>query len=284
LPENTSVSIVIPSKDNKSYLSKCVSSIIEKSSFADYEIIVVDNGSTAAETLDYFENISRSPKIRVIRKPIPFNFSALCNFGAAEASGDAIIFLNDDTEVIDADWMQRLAAHSLLPYVGCVGAKLLYGHDGSVQHNGILNLADGPGHAFVGRHVNDPGYFARNLLDGNWLAVTAACLAIERKKFEAVGGFDEDLGVAYNDVELGFRLYEAGFYNVCCASVHLTHHESVSRGVDHISPEKMKRLRKEKEYLYSKHPRFYMNDPFFNINLHPNDPQFDLKNVWSGER
>lgn len=284
LPENTSVSIVIPSKNNKAYLSKCVSSIIEKSSFTDYEIIVVDNGSTATETLNYFADISRNPKIRVIPKPIPFNFSALCNFGAAEATGDVIIFLNDDTEVIDADWMQRLAAHSLLPHAGCVGAKLLYGHDGSVQHNGIVNLADGPGHAFIGSPANAPGYFARNVLDGNWLAVTAACLAIERGKFEAVGGFDEDLGVAYNDVELGFRLYEAGFYNVCCASVQLTHHESVSRGIDQLSPEKMKRLLREKEYLYSKHPRFYMHDPFFNTNLHPNDPHFNLKTIWPGER
>jgi GT2 family glycosyltransferase len=157
-----------------------------------------------------------------------------------------------------------------------VGAKLLYPQTLRVQHGGVLNLASGPCHAFLHQPADTPGYFMRNLLEYNWIAVTGACLMVERAKFESVGGFDESFPVAYNDVDLCFRLLKRGLYHVVCPSVQLLHHESLSRGPDHETPEKRARLEADSHRLRTEHPDFLMHDPFYNPNLHPESVQFGL--------
>lgn len=269
------ISIIIPSRDNCEVLRRCLNSIIELSTYTNFELIIVDNGSNKLETLLLFDELRKQSKISVIRHDAPFNFSELNNIGASRARGEILLFLNDDTEVLSADWLQRMAGYAQLDHVGTVGAKLLY-PGGEIQHAGIINLEDGPGHAFLRQASDAPGYYMRNLLEYNWLAVTGACLMVELSKFESIGGFDETLPVAYNDVELCFRLREAGFYNVVCQSVRLIHHESVSRGADNLSSEKRARLERDKRRLFALHPSYFQYDPFHSPNLHPNGINFEI--------
>nr|ANF28855.1 bifunctional glycosyltransferase methyltansferase [Franconibacter pulveris] len=270
------VSIIIPTRDNYNVLSRCIDSLLKGTKYDNYEIIILDNGSTSPETLSYLEQLSKLDKIKTIRHDHPFNFSELNNIGVSNSRGDVLLFLNDDTEIINDDWLERMIGYAQLPHIGAVGAKLYYPNKKCVQHAGIVNLADGPGHAMLGLNEEEPGYFMRNKLEYNWIAVTGACLMIERHKFEKIGRFDEDFPIAYNDVDLCFRLISSGYYNVVCQAVELYHHESVSRGVDHIDVEKAQRLHMEKQRLYQKHPRYYQYDPFFNINLHPNGINFEV--------
>ncbi|MFG1423686.1 glycosyltransferase family 2 protein [Roseixanthobacter liquoris] len=268
------VSIIIPSKNNWAVLRQCLRSIQEKSTYRNFELIVVDNGSSETETLAYLDSLAGEEGVHVVRHDFPFNFSALCNVGVRAASGEVLLFLNDDTEVITPDWLDRMIGYAQQSHIGAVGAKLLYPKSHRVQHAGVVYIADGPSHAFLGANAKDPCYYARNMLDSNWLAVTGACLMVERSKFETVGGFDESFPVAYNDVDLCFRLVEAGLFNVVCPAAELLHYESMSRGIDHVSAEKMARLRADKRRLDVAHPLFFMRDPFFSPNLHPNDLTF----------
>lgn len=276
IQNNPLVSIIIPTRDNFRVLSRCIDSIIERSSYKNVEIIVVDNGSVKQETLEYFERIKEYSQVKIIRHDIPFNYSELNNVGVKYASGDIYIFLNDDTEVITQDWIEDLGGYAQLKHIGAVGAKLLYPNTELNQHAGVLSLECGPSHAFLKYDANLPGYYMRNLLDYNWLAVTGACLVIEASKYNIIGGFDESFPIAYNDIELCIRLHKIGLYNVVCQSVRLYHHESISRGVDDIDPTKMVRLKKDMRRLYSVHPYYFQYDPFYNVNLHPNSVNFDL--------
>ncbi|MDU4995773.1 MAG: glycosyltransferase [Enterobacteriaceae bacterium] len=273
---NPLVSIIIPTRDNCNVLRRCVDSIKNMTRYSQYEIIILDNGSVAADALEYFSSLESEEKIKVIRHDRPFNFSELNNVGVAESKGEILLFLNDDTEVLHADWLERLIGYAQLPHVGAVGAKLIYPETNLVQHAGVLNLAGGPMHALHNMDRTHPGYFMRNLLEYNWLAVTGACLMMERKKFDRIGQFDESFPIAYNDVDLCFRSVDAGYYNVMCPAVELYHYESVSRGLDHQDEEKVRRLMNELSRLNEKHPRYYQYDPFFNINLHPNGINFEV--------
>lgn len=276
-PVNTPlVSIIIPTRDNYEVVRRCIESIINKTNYSYFEIIILDNGSVDDTCLSYLKEVNEVKNISVIRHDRPFNFSELNNVGVKKSKGDILLFLNDDTEVIQADWLERMIGFAQLPHVGAVGAKLLYPHNKNVQHAGIVNLADGPGHAFLNAEREHPGYFMRNKLDYNWLAVTGACLMMERSKFVQIGCYDESFPVAYNDVELCFRSVDAGYYNVVCQGVELYHYESVSRGVDHLDQVKTKRLLSEKHRLYDKHPAYYQYDPYFNVNLHPNGINFEV--------
>ncbi|MCJ1880852.1 glycosyltransferase [Pseudomonas nitroreducens] len=270
------ISIIIPSRDNAEVLRRCIDSIRSQSTYRRYEIILLDNGSLAPDTVAYFKLQDLIEGTCVIRHDAPFNFSELNNLGVQQAKGDILLFLNDDTEVLCPDWLERLAGYAQLPHIAAVGAKLLYPGKAGIQHAGVLNLANGPVHALL-RHVSDaPAYFMRNLLEYNWMAVTGACLMIERSKFEAIGGFDESFPIAYNDIELCFRALDHGYYNVVCQAVTLTHHESVSRGLDHVDPAKLARLQNELARLYQKHPQYYQHDPFHNPNLHPCGLNFEV--------
>ncbi len=271
-----SISIIIPSRDNGQVLQRCIDSIQKKSSYRNFEIIILDNGSADQSTLSYLQELHNERLARVIRHDAPFNFSELNNIGAKNASGELLLFLNDDTEVLCSDWLERMGGYAQLSHVGAVGAKLLYPGGKEVQHAGVLNLVNGPVHAFLRHDSERPGYFMRNLLEYNWLAVTGACLMMEASKFNALGGFDVTLPIAYNDIELCLRSVEKGFYNVVCQAVTLIHHESVSRGLDHVDPLKLKRLQKELGHLYSIHPGYFQYDPFHNPNLHPSGLNFEV--------
>jgi len=270
------ISIIIPSRDNSEVLRRCLDSIRSQTTYANHEIILLDNGSVQPETLAYLETQKKQEGTQVIRHDAPFNFSELNNLGVRHSRGDILLFLNDDTEVLCPDWLERMGGYAQLPHVAAVGAKLLYPGNKGIQHAGVLNLANGPVHAFLHHDSEAPAYFMRNLLEYNWMAVTGACLMMERSKFDALGGFDESFPVAYNDIELCFRGIERGYFNVVCQAVSLVHHESVSRGLDQIDPAKLARLQNEQARLYQKHPQYFQYDPFHNPNLHPSGLNFEV--------
>ncbi len=272
------VSVIIPSKDQPRLLEQCLKGLRENTDYPDFEIIVVDNGSSDANRAA-IENLRETYGFQYLYEKEEFNFSRMCNRGATAAKGDLLLFLNDDVEVFGqkAPWMRRMAGQALLAHVGAVGAKLWYpwqeGEDRRkapehprIQHCGITNIALGPVHKMGGMEDRGNIYHYRNRATYNVLAVTAACLMVRREKFDAVGGFDEGLAVAYNDVDFCFSLYEKGWYNVVRADAILIHHESASRGSDE-SPEKRRRREAELEKLYRKHPALYGRDPFYSPHL-----------------
>ena len=267
-PKDKSISIIIPSKDQPDILEKCVSSIRNRTEEpgSRAEIIIVDNGSTAHNRLK-IEALSRKYELSYYYKPMAFNFSFMCNIGAARATGKYLLFLNDDMEVIQTDWLDRMLQSAQLPHVGAVGAKLLYPDSDLIQHVGVTNLEIGPAHKLLKLHDEKVYYHGQNRHVYDMIGVTAACLMIERDKFGKVQGFSEALAVAYNDVDLCFSLYEAGYYNVQRNDVVLYHHESLSRGDDLLSEEKKERLLREKQVLYQRHPALKGKDPFYSEHL-----------------
>ena len=269
------VSIIIPSKDNTELLFQCIASIRKYTQYPNYEIVVIDNGSNE-ENREKISEFAKENQVIYHYEKMEFNFSRMCNLGAEIATGEFLLFLNDDIEIINGEWLSRLAGHASLPHIGAVGAKLLYPDSNIIQHIGITNLGIGPSHSYIGFSDGASYYFGRNRMDYNVLAVTAACVIVSRKKFKEVEGFDEKLTVAYNDVDLCFKLYEAGYYNVIRNDVSMYHYESASRGSDDIDAEKRQRLQKEKERLYSKHKTLDGRDPFYNENLTQNKVNFTL--------
>ena len=219
------VSIIVPSRDNGTVLHSCISSVVKHSVWQKMEFIVVDNGSRDHETLVSLARLGSEFDCRVIRHDADFNFSELCNVGARAANGQLLLFLNDDTELRSADAIARMAGYAQLHHIGAVGAKLLYPDTYQIQHAGIINLSCGPGHALARLSGAVHGYFLRNTVEYNWIAVTGACLMIQRDRFELVGFFDESLPIAYNDVELCMRLIKRGLYNVVCPMAEWIHHE-----------------------------------------------------------
>ena len=302
---NPLVSIVIPSKDNYDILKMCLSSVLEKTEYRNFEIVLVDNGSNEenkAKIVQLLVELNRKygeDRIRYIYEKLEFNFSRMCNMGANAAKGDLILFLNDDievsedveknanTQVVAAKWLSILVGQAQVPYAGAVGCKLYYPNTIQLQHAGVLNLRIGPGHCLYGRDDNLNYYYGRNLLDYNFVVVTGACLMVETKKFKEIGGFDEGFPVTYNDVDLCFRLVKAGYYNVLRNDVALVHHESVSRGFDEASVEKEERRKREMARLYEKNPMFANGyDPCYNPNLAPNngDFAFDMSKAYLLEK
>lgn len=271
------VSIVIPSKNNGKTLRTCITSIVERSTYSNVEIVVVDNGSSEPETLAYLHELADTGTACTIQHDEPFNFSQLCNAGVRRSSGELLLFLNDDTAVLTRDWLERMIGYAQLDHVGAVGAKLLYPQSRKVQHAGVIALGRrGPSHAFLGVAANKPCYFARNVLEVNWIAVTGACLMLDRAKFVQIGGFDEDFPVAYNDIDLCYRLLKAGYFNVNCQAAQVLHYESMSRGSDHVDSEKMRRLRADKNRLDMRHPQFFLRDPYFSLNFDQTSIMFDI--------
>lgn len=272
------VSIIIPSKDNPEVIERCIKSIVKRTEYKGYEIIVIDNGSSPENKISY-ERTCASNNCRYFHSPMEFNFSKMCNLGAKYSRGDHLLFLNDDTEVIDGEWLDRMLGQAQQSHTGAVGAKLLYSDSNRIQHIGVLNLMPGPDHALGRMDDSVPYYFGVNIHDTNFIAVTGACLMVGRDKFFEVGGFDEDLMIAYNDVDLCFRLLEAGYYNVSRMDVRLYHYESYSRGIDTMDETKLRRLTSERERLYIKHPQFSLSehmDPFYNHHLVQNKPDYSF--------
>lgn len=265
-PKNTLVSVVIPSKDNFDVYKRCVDSLFALTKNVKYEIVTVDNGSNE-ENRKKYEDYAEQKKITYIYEPMEFNFSRMCNIGVSRSSGNMILLLNDDIEIIQENWMERMAGHAALPYVGAVGAKLLYPNTTLIQHIGVISFENGPVHSFAQMDDTPVYYFCRNKIEYNYSAVTAACLMVEKKKYQEAGGFEEGFAVAYNDVDFCYKLTEHGYYNVSRMDAVLYHHESLSRGSDVMDVQKFERLKKERANLYNKHPQFIGKDFFYNPNL-----------------
>lgn len=261
------VSIIIPTKDKLGMLSRCVSSLLEKTTYKNFEIIIIDNGSVEDTTLRYFDSISRLGNVRVIHDERSFNFSRLNNFAVTHAKGSLLAFLNNDLEVISPDWLSEMVSYSVQPHNGAIGARLWY-PNGLLQHGGvILGIGGVAGHNHKGRPRSDVGYFNRAILAQNLSAVTAACLVIRREIFDAVGGFDEEnLSIAFNDVDFCIKVREQGFKNVWTPYAELYHYESVSRGYEH-TPEKFERFERETRAMKQRWGNALNVDPYYNPNL-----------------
>ena len=266
------VSIIIPSKDYTNVLDTCIQSIVEKSTYDNYEIIVIENNSTESETFTYYEKIQQDhPCVRVEYWPAEFNFSKLMNFGAQKATGEYLLLLNNDTEVITPDWIEEMLGICARPEVGAVGARLYYPDD-VVQHAGVLLSGKCAGHVDVGIARHTLGYFALSSTTRNVSAVTAACLMTRKADFEAVGGFTEELTVAYNDVDYCLKLREQGKLIVLSAQTELYHYESLSRGYEEGTAKQIRFL-KEQAYMHSRWAEYFvLGDPYMNKNLNQDEP------------
>lgn len=280
--EEDLVSIIIPSKDNVEVLRKCIHSIVEYTAYPKYEIIVVDNGSDK-ENKAVVEKMREVYGFRYLYQPMPFNFSRMCNMGAQEAKGNLLLLLNDDMEVIQGDWLHRLAGATKQRNVGAVGAKLLYPDSTLIQHVGVTNTVDGPGHKLKQMDDTYSYYYGHNKLIYDMIGVTAACMMIRKNVYMKIGGLYEELKVAYNDVDLCFRLCEMRMRNVQRNDVALYHHESLSRGDDMRDDKKMERLMKEKEILYRRHPHLYKIDPYCGRSMNAGSPAYECRYVYGYE-
>ena len=267
LHEKPLVSILIPNRDQAAVLRRCVHSIQSLTSYKNYEILILENNSEEPETFACYEELTRDARTRVLNWEHPFNYSAINNYGASRAKGDYLLLLNNDTEVLSENWLSELLSDAAQPGVGAAGAKLLYSDD-TIQHAGVvLGLGGIAGHVGSRTPGSIPGYFGRAVVRQNISAVTGACLLISARDFQLVGGLEEDLPLAYNDIDLCLKLRKMGLRIVLNPQVQLYHHESLSRGAED-TPEKQMRLQRESQYLVEKWgDSLTGNDPYYNPNL-----------------
>ncbi|SDS00487.1 Glycosyltransferase, GT2 family [Halopseudomonas xinjiangensis] len=259
------VSLIIPTRNGVELLRQCVSSIREKTDYPNYELIIIDNGSDDPATLSYLRYIE-SPTVRVIRDDRPFNFSALNNVGAAAASGEVLGLINNDIEVISPSWLREMVSHALRPEVGAVGAKLSYPND-RIQHAGVvLGMGGVAEHAHKQLPRTAYGYFSRASLISGFSAVTGACLIVRKALYQELGGLNEELAVAYNDIDFCLRLKQAGYRNIFLPSAELYHHESATRGPE-SDPAKLERLAREEQYMWERWEAWLKHDPAYSPNL-----------------
>ncbi|NJO81184.1 MAG: glycosyltransferase, partial [Cyanobacteria bacterium RM1_2_2] len=266
--EQERVSIIIPTKDLGQELNQCLTSIFTKSRYPNYEVILIDNGSVEPYTAEVIQTWQQQEltRFRCYELNIPFNFSKLNNFGVSKATGKYLLFLNNDTEVITPDWIEAMVEQAQRSAIGAVGATLLY-PDHKIQHAGVvMGLGALAGHVFSHFPDTSPGYFGQLLTANNYSAVTAACMMCRRDVFEAAGGFNEQLAVALNDIDLCLTILEKGYRNICTPHAVLYHHESKSRGHED-SPEKKSRFLKECEYMKQRWKEIYENDPCYSPHL-----------------
>jgi GT2 family glycosyltransferase len=261
------VTLIIPTRDAYDILSKCIESIIKRTTYPNYEIIVVDNQSRCSRTLSYLDELDKHANLRVLRYDQPFNYSAINNFAVEHAKGDVLGLINNDVEVITPDWLSEMATHVARAEIGCVGAKLYYPDD-TIQHGGvILGLGGVAGHSHKHLARCAVGYFGRLKIVHNVSAVTGAALLIRKEVFELVGGLDEDeLAVNFNDVDLCLRVKHAGYFNLWTPFAELYHHESKTRGADK-TPEKQARFKRECEVMQRRWSNELFNDPCYSPHL-----------------
>ncbi|SAK74671.1 glycosyl transferase family protein [Caballeronia pedi] len=260
------VSIVIPTRDGLALTKQCIDSVLAETLYREYEIIVVDNGSVKPETLAYFDEIASKKGIRVIRDDSPFNFSALNNRAVREAKGEFVCLLNNDIEVISPDWLNEMVGIAAQPGIGAVGACLWYPND-MLQHGGVLiGLGGVAGHMHHNMRRGLFGHFGRAVSMQNLSAVTAACLVVKKSVYEEVGGLNEELAVAFNDVDFCLRLVKAGYRNVWTPHAELYHHESATRGSD-MDADKYQRFVGEVRWMEKEWHGWLENDPAYNPNL-----------------
>ena len=260
------VSLVIPTRDRVDLLRTCVESLLAKTDYPDFEIVVVDNQSRDPETFAYFAELERDARTRVLRYDAPFNYSAINNWAVAQCDGALVGLLNNDIEAIGPGWLREMAGHALRPEIGAVGAMLYYPND-TIQHAGVvLGVGGVANHAYLGQPRGYPGHGGRAKVAQGLSAVTAACLLVRREAYERVGGLDETLEVAFNDVDFCLRLRAAGLQNLWTPFAEFYHHESASRGSED-TPEKAARFRGEVERMESRWCEQLYWDPAYNPNL-----------------
>lgn len=266
--EKPLVSIIIPTRDYMDITKTCVDSIYKKSTYKNFEIVIANNDSKKEETLNFFKEYSKKYKnFRVIDCIMDFNYSKINNIAIKKSKGDYIILLNNDTEIITENWIETMLGYAMQKHIGCVGAKLLYPDDLTIQHAGvILGLGGVASHAYIGETRDALGMYGRLRVPYDYAANTAACLMVNKKKFQEVNGLEEDLMVAYNDIDFNIKLLNAGYYNVFLPQVEIIHYESKSRGLD-TSSEKYKRFQKESQYMWDKWKEMLNSDPFYNNNF-----------------
>lgn len=278
------ISIVIPNKDHVADLRRCITSILEKSTYENYEIVVVENGSETKEIFDYYASLKEYDNIRVVTYEMPegqrgFNYSAVNNFGVKQTKGDYILLLNNDTEVITVNWMEELLMYAQREDVGAAGAKLYYGNK-TIQHAGVvlqLGAHRTAGHSHYGQSRENLGYMGRLCYAQNVSAVTGACLLVKKSLFEEVGGLDESFAISLNDVDFCLKLREKGLLNVFTPFAELYHYESVSRGLDD-SGEKAERYNRESAHFREKWKTVLeKGDPYYNPNFSLDRSDFALK-------
>ncbi|WP_303290724.1 glycosyltransferase [Marinobacter sp. SS5-14b] len=277
------ISLIIPTRNGLDLVRTCIESIVQKTSYPNYEIILVDNGSDDPKCLEYFATVEDQYSfIRVKRDDRPFNYSALNNTAVSEANGEIIGLINNDIEVIEPNWLSEMVGVVVQPDVGAVGAKLLY-PDNTVQHAGVvIGIGGVAGHVHLNYHRDDVGYFCRLNVTNEYSAVTAACLLVKKSDFEKVGGLnEEDLTVAFNDVDFCLKLKEMGLRNVWTPYALLYHHESATRGYED-SPEKVARFNKEANYMMRKWGKYIAHDPCYSPNLSLTASDFSL--AWPPRR
>lgn len=271
------ISIVIPNKDEKEMLERCLDSIRTLSTYENYEILIVENNSVTEEIRDYYKSLEKQTNIRVIEWDRPFNYSAINNFGISQARGDYIICLNNDITVISPDWMQKLLANCQRPQVGVTGARL-YFPDNTIQHAGIaLGIGGVAGSLFVGMDRRRTGYMHKAVIQQNLSAVTAACMMFRKEIWEKAGGFTEELAVAFNDVDLCLKIRELGYLVVYNPDVEMYHYESRTRGPEDTE-EKRRRFQREIEYMRTHWIKYLKGgDPYYNCNLSLKQWDYSIK-------
>lgn len=268
LPENPpSVSIIIPTRDRVDLLRECVESILARTDYPNFELVIIDNESSDRVAIDYLAMLARKPRVRILRQSGAFNFSRLNNIAVAQVSSDFVLLLNNDIEAKEGEWLRELVSYGVRPGVGAVGARLWF-PDGRIQHAGVvLGLAGIGSHAHMGLRRNEHGYFSRPHLTHTVAAVTGACLLVRRDLYLQLGGLDEvNLPVAFNDIDFCLRVGAAELRVVYTPHAELVHHESASRGYEDTR-EKQQRFQKEGDYMRSKWGPQLEADPTYNPNL-----------------
>ncbi|OYX65269.1 MAG: hypothetical protein B7Y88_09845 [Sphingomonadales bacterium 32-64-17] len=269
------VSIIVATRDRVELLRTCVRGLLEETAYPDFEVIVADNDSREVETLRYMDEIALDPRVRIVRWPHVFNYSAINNFAASHASGEYLCLLNNDVEVLEPQWLEEMVREAVQPGVGAVGARLLY-PDRTIQHAGVaLGIGNAAGHAHRGLPVDEEGYFAQAHIVRGASAVTAACMLVAKRHFDAVGGLDEEaLAVAYNDVDLCLKLRQRGLVNIYTPLATLIHHESKSRGLD-FAPEHLERYMRELAVFQQRWGTTEVVDPWHHPQLNRHSEVFN---------
>jgi GT2 family glycosyltransferase len=269
------VSLIVPTRDKVDVLKLALESILDRTTYRNYEILIVDNGSVEQDTLDYLNAVEADQRVHIIRYPYPFNYSKINNFAIKQANGSIIGLINNDIEVIAPDWLEEMVSWAIQEEIGCVGAKLYY-PDMTIQHAGVIvGLHGCAGHSHKFFPYEAAGYFDRLKVHQNLSAVTAACLLVRRSVFEEVGGLDEELAVAFNDVDFCLRVREAGYRNLFTPFAELFHHESASRG-DEDTLEKMARAATEIRFMKERWKETLTVDPFYSPHLPYDREDFGL--------
>ncbi|MDE1962995.1 MAG: glycosyltransferase family 2 protein [Xanthomonadaceae bacterium] len=269
------VSLIVPTRDRLHLLRTCVESILERTSYSNYEIVVVDNQSSELDALAYLDNLRTQDRVRVLSYDEPFNFSAINNFAVAHCDGAIVGLVNNDIETIHANWLDEMVSQAVRPEIGAVGAMLYYPND-TIQHAGvILGIGGVAAHVYCGAPRGSSGQMSRALLTQDMSVVTAACLLVRREVYEQVGGLDERLQVAFNDVDFCLRVREAGYTNLWTPYAELYHHESASRGYED-TPEKKRRFESEVRFMLERWGESLNRDPAYNPNLTLSGAPFDL--------